>query len=195
MEPQSADPILAEAPIPAVDDADERQPSTPLVVITGPRQAGKTTACRRIAAAAAARGWTVAGVLAPALFQGGRKVGIMATDLRSGESRLLATRRSAADGGLGYEFDEGTLAWADGVVASAVPCDLLVVDEIGPLELATGRGLVSALAVLRGGMYRRAVVVVRPELVAVFEATVGLPCRVARVGGLSLPHAFLDAQE
>jgi nucleoside-triphosphatase THEP1 len=47
----------------------------------------------------------------------------------------------------------------------ATPCDLLVVDELGPLELKLGQGLVAALDVLEEGAFSLALVVVRPELV------------------------------
>src|SRR4030043_156033 len=41
---------------------------------------------------------------------------------------------------------------------------LLIVDELGPLELELGQGLVAALAVLNEGAFSLALVVVRPEL-------------------------------
>jgi nucleoside-triphosphatase len=156
--------------------ADPQSPSTPAIaVLTGGYEAGKTRACLALVAAARAEGWRVGGVASPAVFSRGAKSAILVEDLRTGESRLLATKSERPGaGGIGYAFDESALAWADGLVAAAPPCDLLVVDELGPLELLQGRGLRSALTVLREGRYRLALVVVRPDLVEAFRREVPL---------------------
>ena len=49
-------------------------------------------------------------------------------------------------------------------------CDLLVVDELGPLELVRGEGWQAALEALAQGGYCLALVVVRPELLDVLPA-------------------------
>ncbi|MCE5254337.1 MAG: nucleoside-triphosphatase [Actinomycetia bacterium] len=64
----------------------------------------------------------------------------------------------------GWEFDSGVFAWANDVLTRSLPCDLLVVDEVGPLELLGDRGWAGALAVLESGEYRAAMVVCRPGL-------------------------------
>ncbi len=158
-----------------------------VLVLTGERGAGKSSCCQHIAELASARGWDVAGVLSPALFQEGLKVGILVTDLRSGETRALARyRRNSKPGALCYDFDPTSLAWADSVATNAPPCDLLILDELGPLEMEQGRGMVSALDVLRGGSFRLAVVVVRPALLDLFRNRLGITCRVRCVDGLPL---------
>jgi nucleoside-triphosphatase THEP1 len=55
----------------------------------------------------------------------------------------------------------------------ATPCDVLVVDELGPIELLGGRGWANALEVLRLGHFGTALVVCRPELLGVLEAKLG----------------------
>lgn len=149
----------------------------PILVLTGEREAGKSSTCLRIAEMARAHGWDVAGMLSPGLFSDGVRVGILAADPRSGHSRPLAVRRWKPEtGDLCYDFDQEALAWADGVVASSSPCDLLILDELGPLEIEQDRGIVSAFPLLRLGSYRLAVVVVRPCLMESFMAKLGLPC-------------------
>jgi nucleoside-triphosphatase THEP1 len=145
-----------------------------ITLITGARGSGKTSLCQQRADAARAAGLDVAGILSPALFEGGAKVGIAALDLRTGERRLLARRRQPGDsdtpGGPqteGWRFDPTALAWADAVLSTATPCDLLVVDELGPLELERNEGWTAALTALDGGHYRAALVVVRYELLPV----------------------------
>jgi len=129
----------------------------------------------------------VDGLLCPALFEAGEKRGIIATALRSGESRLLAVPHRLPDPqSLGYRFDEQALAWADRVIAASTPSDLLIVDELGPLEIEMGRGFLSAFDLLRHGDYRLAVVVVRPSLLELFAVRMGLPFETLRVEGQ--PH-------
>ena len=52
-----------------------------------------------------------------------------------------------------------------GTPAGAVAPDLLVVDELGPLEFARGVGLTEGLTAVDAGRYAVACVVVRPALV------------------------------
>jgi nucleoside-triphosphatase len=140
-----------------------------MVIVTGPRGAGKTSLCRRLVSLARERGWRVAGVLSHARFEGGQKVGIEAENLVTGERRLLAVPRTDAYAGeqqLGWIFDGEALEWGDEILAHAGGADLLVVDELGPLEFDQGRGWLSGLAALDRGEYRLALAVIRPELLA-----------------------------
>lgn len=147
-----------------------------LYALTGPRGAGKTTFCRHLIARARQAGWDVAGVTSPAVIEDGERVGFDAEDIRSGERHGLG--RAQPQPGfsirLGRWFiSPAALAWANQIFARCCPCDLLIVDEIGPLELVRGEGWTSALSALRAGVYRAAVVVVRPELLE--EAHAALP--------------------
>jgi nucleoside-triphosphatase len=137
-----------------------------IVLLTGERQVGKTYLCQRVVEEARRRGFSCAGVLSPALFEGQDKVGISLVDVSRGEERPLATANDLLHGirwGR-YRFFPSSLAWGAQVLAGAAPCDLLVVDELGPLELVEGRGLVKALDVLAEGGFFLALVVVRPAL-------------------------------
>lgn len=138
-------------------------------IVTGPRGAGKTTLCTRIADWAAAARLVVAGVLSPAVFEQAEKVGIDVIALRTRERRRLAAPYNLAAGATHtqrWSFDGETLSWGDAVLQSATPCDLLVVDELGPLEFERGEGWLSGLAAVDAGRYRWALVVVRPELLS-----------------------------
>lgn len=140
-----------------------------IMLLTGQRGVGKTTACQRLVEIASQRGYRVAGVLTPALFdQSGAKVGFEAVDAKSGERRVLAR----AHGDLGgpqigrYSFDLTSLNWASHLLqrALATGCDLLIIDEIGPLELERGHGFVAILRHLQRRPPCHTLLVVRNEL-------------------------------
>jgi nucleoside-triphosphatase len=138
-----------------------------VVLLTGERGAGKTQLCQRVVSQARQSGYSCAGVLSPAIILRGEKVGLHLADVATGEERLLAEAdRAGGEVRWGkYRFVRVTLEWAVELLRRATPCDLLVVDELGPLELKLGQGLVAALDVLEEGAFSLALVVVRPELV------------------------------
>jgi len=84
-----------------------------------------------------------------------------------------------------WTFAPESVAWGQQVLASLPPCDLLVIDEIGPLELELGQGLTSALDALRHAAYRLALVTLRPTLVNAVAA---------HLGGLRMSTIIVDAQ-
>lgn len=45
-----------------------------------------------------------------------------------------------------------------------MPCDLLIVDELGPLEFNRGEGWIAGLTAVDSGSYQSALVVIRPSL-------------------------------
>ncbi|MCR4407944.1 MAG: nucleoside-triphosphatase [Anaerolineae bacterium] len=138
-----------------------------VALVSGEIGAGKTTICQKVVESARTRGVTCGGLSTPALVEHGRKVGIVGVDLRSGERRVMARiDRDLGGPRVGcYYFMADAFPWANAVIASAVEagCDLLVVDEIGPLELMQGGGLIPALDLLDA--IPRALVVVRLSLV------------------------------
>jgi nucleoside-triphosphatase THEP1 len=142
-----------------------------LVILSGLRGSGKTTACLRLIERARQRGLNCAGIISPARFQDGRKVGIDVLDVGTGERRALA-EADQLPGELrttAFRFDTRAVEWGADRLNVACPCDVLIVDELGPLELERGQGWVNVLDVLRDGEFKLAVVVVRPELVPVFQ--------------------------
>ncbi len=141
-----------------------------LFVVTGNRGAGKTTFCQRVAQAAHESGWRTSGLLSLAIFEGEKRTGLDALDLLSRQKRRLAERISPGAGNpakgpvtLTWQFDQLTLAWGNRVLRASVPTDLLVIDELGPLEWEGTAGWQTGLDVAGGHQYSVALVVVRAE--------------------------------
>jgi nucleoside-triphosphatase len=151
-----------------------------IILITGDSGTGKTTLCARLAATLRARGVDVAGVLTLPRYANGEKVGMDVADARTGARISLAERATRGTGtaDLRWKFDEIALARGAQILRAATPCDVLIVDELGPLELIHGKGWTVALEVLQTQHYRDALVVVRPHLVDEFRARVNLPVQV-----------------
>jgi nucleoside-triphosphatase THEP1 len=144
-----------------------------ILILTGWRGTGKTSLCAKLIAAARAARWQVGGVLCPARFENGSKTGILVKDLRSGEERVLATRATENDQGLRtrrWLFDPAQFTWGSRIFELALPCDLFVVDELGPLEFERGEGWLTALTALDSKRFRLALVIIRPELLETAQA-------------------------
>lgn len=144
-----------------------------IIVVTGEIGAGKTTWCHGLITHVRQAGLRVAGLLSPGAFVDGQKAAIDLLDLASDEKRRMADRLAVPDAASptpNWRFNPQTLAWGDAVLKMVDTCDLLVIDELGPLELRHNQGWQSALPLLKRGNYRVACVVVRPLLLAIFLA-------------------------
>jgi nucleoside-triphosphatase THEP1 len=182
-----------------------------IVILTGPSRAGKTTVCRTVIAEADARGLGVAGALTTdGVADDGSRLQYV-VDLRSGERRLLAAALgpSAVPRGLeapagreplpalagaptgGWRFEEDGVAFGRAILEACVraPCDLLVIDQIGPLELLEGRGWTVAFDVLARGRFGLALVVVNPRVIDLARQAIGAcdVCAVDTAGRDVLP--------
>ena len=166
---------------------------------------GKTTVCQAVADLACRRGYRPDGVITPALYAcpersrracpadwelgignwGLTKVGFEALDVGSGERWPLArTDRELGGPRVGpYSFDPAALDRALRVLrrAISVGCDLLIVDEIGPLELEQGKGFAPILDLLPVEGPTHTLIVVRPALLDPLllrlRGAVRRPCR------------------
>jgi nucleoside-triphosphatase THEP1 len=151
-------------------------------LLTGAVGVGKTTVSERVFGLARRRGLACGGLLAPAMVNScGQKAGIWGVDILTGERRILARTDRALDGpAVGpYSFDSEALEWAVSAVETALdlapsrPRDLLIVDEIGKLELWHNIGLAPILPRLASGEVGRSLVLVRDSLLAELQSRLG----------------------
>ena len=178
------------------------------VLLTGQRQVGKTTVCRQVAELARGLGYDPAGLLTPVILdRDGFPVARHALMVSDGQQRLLACANDDLGGALSlskggpktgrYSFDADVFSWVIGRLRAAISqgCDLLIVDEIGPLELEQGRGLAPLLSDLSARRLSPLLLVVRPELAAQLQRRLSdIPfCTftVTQENRQALPHAII----
>jgi len=170
------------------------------VLLTGKRQVGKTAICKQVAELARGLGYDPAGVLTPVILdEDGFPVVRHALMVSDGQQRLLARTNGDLDGSRTgrYSFDAGVLSWVVERLRRAISqgCDLLIVDEIGPLELEQGRGLAPLLSDLSAGRPPPLLLVVRPELIGQLQKQLpDIPFRtftVTQENRQALPNAII----
>lgn len=159
-----------------------------LAIITGNRQVGKTRWLERFIQEAKDNHFDCIGLVSPGRWVEGadgsfEKTGIKAVLLPQNEELLYAVRPVfAKDGSSLYsQSDQAQLGWK--IFDEAIERinahfaslrdretgheDILIIDEIGPLELVHGKGFVSALDMLDHPTVEQAVIIMRPELLEV----------------------------
>ncbi len=122
-------------------------------LLVGETGAGKTTVCTRLAGQALAEGWRVGGIITRPLCDAfGRRTALLAEDLWTGEERLLASlERDLGGPRCGrHSFAAEAFAWGCRAVEVALAAgpDLILLDEVGPLELEAGVGFAPVLEAL-----------------------------------------------
>ncbi|NQS91432.1 MAG: hypothetical protein HQ574_03400 [Chloroflexi bacterium] len=138
-----------------------------ILIITGEIESGKTSLCLEVAGIAKEAGLKVAGILSPGVFQGDGKIGIDVLNISSDDRRRLAELRVHQQSRLEtqrWSFLPEAVSWGNQVIKDAVPCDLLMLDELGPLEFHRNQGWVRGFEVIASGDYQVALLVIRPSL-------------------------------
>lgn len=120
------------------------------LLVVGEPRSGKTSWCREYIDRRRKSGSSIGGVLSPAVEKQGQRVGSNAVDLLTGKevpfARLLPYRSFKGGEVVGdYTISRHGISFACSAIKRAVEsrCDLVVIDEVGPLELG-GKGLMAA---------------------------------------------------
>jgi len=153
----------------------------PVILLTGRSGAGKTTVCATVIERARGRGLTVGGVLTENVATQAGASAQHITDIDTGERRRLATAtrerepvRARLEGqgrpfspeefAASWTFDEKGVAFGNAILAAtfAKPPDLLIVDQIGPLEFWCGGGFTAVFDVVSRGGQAASLIAVHP---------------------------------
>ncbi|MCS7366924.1 MAG: NTPase [archaeon YNP-WB-062] len=109
-----------------------------IIVVTGRPGVGKSTICLKVIELLRGSGLRVGGVICPEIREGGVRVGFKVLDLMSGKSGLLAHVNIPSPVMVGKyyvqlkSFEDVLI---DALNSALTDADVIVFDEIGPMEL------------------------------------------------------------
>ncbi len=136
------------------------------VLVSGGKNAGKTSYLLNLVERARMRGWRVGGFVSVAEWENGEKKRYFLRHLPSNEQRLAARKGSPQtdEWHIGsYVFETETFRWAQSCARNPNRFDLFLLDEFGPLEVR-GLGLSPILKMLLAEFTGILVISVRPSL-------------------------------
>jgi nucleoside-triphosphatase THEP1 len=141
----------------------------PIIILSGEENVGKSTLCRQITDYAKTRKIMVSGILSELETVKGQKKAINSFDIKSDEKINLAVYSPGWDKekkDRKWKFNREAIKWGNRALRNSVPTDLLIIDEIGYLELEKGEGWKECFSVLEGNQYHLAIIVIRLELLS-----------------------------
>ena len=137
-----------------------------LIIVTGAIGIGKTTVCQKLISLARDLGYSVGGILTHKAADE-----IIVEDIKTGERTTLASTSPDYHGPRTpkYFFNPEGIGCGTKAIASGASSDVLVVDEIGHLELS-GEGFGNVIELVEGGKVKNCIVVIRKELLYIFQS-------------------------
>ena len=136
-----------------------------VIIVTGAIGIGKTTVCRKLIEIVRNQGYTCGGILT---YKAADK-GITIEDIESGEREILAGINNVYGGPRTprYYFNTEGIDFGIKAIDKGTSTAILVVDETGQLELR-GEGFVKILELIKAGMVKECILVIRSELLPAF---------------------------
>lgn len=181
-------------------------PHRRIVFLVGGPGCGKTTVCQRVVEAARHRGLRVSGLITEARRLSSGRIAQTVLNIRTGERRRLADYVGVDEGEpigrgvagrLSWTFVGDSVRWGRHELDRCLSgsSDLLVIDQLGPLELLAGSGWANAVRLLEEGRYGFALVVVNPLVIGQLRARLSGPDVEAtpEIEEIEVAHAALDA--
>ena len=139
-----------------------------ILIISGDKNTGKTFLCRKIIRVLKKKKVLVKGVISLGCYIEEKKSRIDVEDIFSDEKRTLARFSPGWDAEnpiREWLFDQKNLEWGNELLRKSIPADVLIIDELGYLELEKHLGWTNAFNVLGSKRYHLAIIVIRSGLV------------------------------
>lgn len=113
-----------------------------VLLLTGNPGVGKTTVLTKTVNALKAEGCTVGGMISREIREGGTRVGFEILDLNSGRRGWLAhvnQKNGPQVGKYRVNIEDLNSIGAEAILAAVENCDVIAIDEIGPMELLSAK--------------------------------------------------------
>ncbi len=136
-----------------------------VVIVTGAVGIGKTTVCERVVGIARSNGYSCGGVLT----YKDEHDNLVVRDIETGERKVLASTHDKYGGPRTgrYFFSPEGIEFGIRAIDKGIASDILVVDELGHLELR-GEGFAKVIPHVAGMKARDCILVIRKELLPAF---------------------------
>jgi nucleoside-triphosphatase THEP1 len=138
-------------------------------IISGKKDVGKSFLCSNLVDELKNRDYSIAGISSPGKYVNNKKVGIFATNISNGDMIELATFSPGWDPEnlrREWKINYDAIPWGNEVLKNINPCDVLIVDEIGFLELEKESGWSRVFQIVNECIFKISFIVVRPELLS-----------------------------
>lgn len=149
------------------------------IIVTGVIGVGKSTVCQKLIQIIRNNGLVCGGILTFKSAEGS----IIIEDIQSGKKASLAEINNGVSDGprtARYLFNHSGIDFGIQALYKAVSVDVMVIDEIGQLELR-GEGLVAALDIIKSGRFKNCVLVIRKALLPFYLPQFSISPRVFEV--------------
>jgi len=140
-----------------------------IFIITGDKNIGKTSFCQAIVKVLRPEK-KITGIISPGQYIDEKKNGILAVDISSQKQILLAKYAPGWDKNnlqREWQFNHDAMVWGNQVLEKSTPTEILVVDEIGFLELEQNLGWTAIFPAMESKNFLNAIIVVRPCLLSI----------------------------
>jgi nucleoside-triphosphatase THEP1 len=136
-----------------------------VIIVTGTTGIGKTSVCQKLIELARNRGYTCGGILT---YKAVDK-SIIIEDIQTGDKETLAGINNLYHGPrtVKYYFDPKGIDFGIQAIDKGISAAILVVDEIGHLELRA-EGFAKVLDLIKAGKVTNCILVIRSELLSTF---------------------------
>jgi len=140
-----------------------------VIIVTGAIGIGKTMVCQKVIEMARRRGCNCGGILTYKAPDG-----ITIQDIQTGQRETLASLNNVYQGPqtVKYSFNPRGIDFGIEAINRGVSSDILLIDEIGQLELG-GEGFVNATELVRTNKSENIILVIRKELLSAFLPRLG----------------------
>ncbi len=141
-----------------------------ITIISGTKNAGKTKFCLCLVEQLHKEAAKVSGLISPGLYEQGHKTGILVRDLSTGAEKQLAVFDPGWDPLVPqreWRFNDEVVEWGNDCLKKATPTDILLIDELGFMELEQNRGWTAGMEALDKGLFTHALAVIRPDLLKI----------------------------
>ena len=142
------------------------------LVLVGQSGSGKTSLIADLVKEFRRAGLKVEGVISQGVFDGDQKIAIEIADLGRGDSRLLAKLASESPSELNlgdWAFIQESIEWANRRLGMIREADVLILDELGPLEFDLNNGFQVGLKCMAEEKYQLGIMTVRPKCIGALE--------------------------